>query len=65
MPQTILDWPLVKRGDDHFPVRSLQHLLRARSHPVAVDGSFGPRTEAAVKKFQQSAGLSADGMLSG
>jgi peptidoglycan hydrolase-like protein with peptidoglycan-binding domain len=63
MPQTILDWPLVKRGDDHFPVRSLQDLLCARRHPVAVDGIFGPKTEAAVKKFQQSAGLSADGRV--
>jgi peptidoglycan hydrolase-like protein with peptidoglycan-binding domain len=50
MAQTILDWPLVKKGDDAFPVRSLQHLLRARNHPVTVDGIFGPRTESAVKK---------------
>jgi peptidoglycan hydrolase-like protein with peptidoglycan-binding domain len=63
MPQTILDWPLVKRGDEHFPVRSLQDLLRARGHPVAVDGIFGPKTEAAVKKVQQAAGLAADGKV--
>jgi peptidoglycan hydrolase-like protein with peptidoglycan-binding domain len=59
--ETIPDWPLVTKGDDHFPVRSLQQLLRARNHPVAVDGIFGPQTEAAVKQFQQSAGLAADG----
>ena len=63
MPQTILDWPLVKKGDSAFPVRSLQQLLRARNRPVAVDGIFGPLTEAAVKQFQQSAGLSADGKV--
>ena len=50
-------------GDEHFPVRSLQDLLRARGHPVAVDGIFGPKTEAAVKKFQQAAGLAADGKV--
>src|SRR5918999_632325 len=43
-PDQILPWPLVKRGDRVFPVRPLQQLLRARNHPVAVDGIFGPRT---------------------
>ena len=59
----ILPWPLVKRGQRDFPVRSLQQLLRARNHPVAVDGIFGPNTEAAVKAFQQSKGLAADGIV--
>jgi len=63
MPDPILPWPLVKRPDHAFPVRSLQHLLRARSHPVAVDGNFGPVTENAVKAFQQSRGLNPDGKV--
>jgi len=63
MPDPILPWPLVKRGDNIFPVRSLQDLLRARNHTVAVDGIFGPLTEAAVKAFQQSNGLGADGIV--
>jgi peptidoglycan hydrolase-like protein with peptidoglycan-binding domain len=63
MPDPILPWPLVRRGDDIFPVRPLQQLLRARNHPVAVDGIFGPLTEAAVKAFQQSNGLTADGIV--
>lgn len=62
-PDPIAPWPLVKRGDKIFPVRPLQQLLRARNRPVAVDGNFGPATEAAVKAFQQSAGLSADGIV--
>lgn len=64
MPATqILPWPLVKRrATPIFPVRTLQQLLRARNHPVAVDGIFGPNTEAAVKAFQQSTGLAADGI---
>jgi len=61
--ETIPDWPLVTKGDDRFPVRPLQQLLRARNHPVAVDGIFGPQTESAVKQFQQSAGLAADGQV--
>ncbi len=63
MPDPIQPWPVVRRGDDIFPVRTLQQLLRARSHHVAVDGNFGPATEAAVKAFQQSAGLTADGVV--
>ena len=59
----IAPWPLVKRGDKIFPVRPLQQLLRARNHPVAVDGIFGPITESAVKAFQQSKSLAADGIV--
>ena len=63
MPDPIAPWPLVKRGDNIFPVSSLQDLLRARNHPVAVDGIFGPLTEAAVEAFQQANGLAADGIV--
>ena len=63
MTGTIPDWPLVEKGDEFFPVRTVQHLLRARSQRVAVDGIFGLATESAVKKFQQGAGLSADGKV--
>jgi len=61
--ETIPAWPLVRRGDDRFPVRPLQQLLRARGQAIAVDGIFGPRTEAAVRRFQQGAGLAADGIV--
>jgi len=60
-PDPIQPWPVVKRPTTLFPVRPLQQLLRARGHAVAVDGNFGPQTEAAVKAFQQSKGLTADG----
>jgi peptidoglycan hydrolase-like protein with peptidoglycan-binding domain len=66
MPATqILPWPLVKRrATPIFPVRTLQQLLQARGYNnVAVDGIFGPITEGAVKDFQQSKGLAADGIV--
>ena len=62
-PDPILPWPLVKRGDNGFPVRPLQQLLRARGESVAVDGIFGPNTEDAVEAFQGSHALSADGIV--
>jgi peptidoglycan hydrolase-like protein with peptidoglycan-binding domain len=60
---TILPWPLVSQGAQGHPVPSLQYLLRARGHTVAVDGIFGPRTDAAVRAFQQSKGLAVDGIV--
>ena len=54
-------WPIVQRGHREHPVRTLQHLLRARGHTVAVDGIFGPKTDAAVRAFQREKGLQVDG----
>jgi peptidoglycan hydrolase-like protein with peptidoglycan-binding domain len=56
-------WPLVKQGDQDHPVRTLQYLLRARGHTVAVDGIFGPATDAAVRAFQQEKHLAVDGIV--
>jgi peptidoglycan hydrolase-like protein with peptidoglycan-binding domain/DNA invertase Pin-like site-specific DNA recombinase len=45
-------------------VRALQRRLRAVGvDPGAVDGRFGPLTEAAVQRFQSSQGLVADGIV--
>ena len=59
---TISPWPLVRKGDQEHPVKTLQYLLRARGHTVTVDGIFGPGTDAAVRGFQQQKGLTADGI---
>jgi peptidoglycan hydrolase-like protein with peptidoglycan-binding domain len=45
-------------------VRRLQRALRRSPNlDVVVDGNFGPKTEAAVKGFQQGAGLFVDGIV--
>ncbi|MET0606495.1 MAG: peptidoglycan-binding protein [Beijerinckiaceae bacterium] len=63
MPGSISPFPVVKNGSNGHPIKTLQHLLRARGQSVAVDGAFGPQTEGAVKAFQQSRGLTADGIV--
>jgi peptidoglycan hydrolase-like protein with peptidoglycan-binding domain len=63
MPGSISPWPVVKNGDEEHPIKTLQYLLRAHDHSVTVDGVFGPKTEAAVKAFQTSKGLSANGIV--
>jgi peptidoglycan hydrolase-like protein with peptidoglycan-binding domain len=60
---TLSPFPLVRKGDRDHPVRTLQDLLRARGHGVAVDGIFGPNTDAAVRAFQQQHGLAVDGIV--
>ena len=60
---TISPWPLVKKGHTDHPVQTLQHLLRARGHALTVDGDFGPKTDAAVRAFQDDEGLAVDGIV--
>lgn len=55
---TPADRPLLKRGDKGQWVRNLQKALG-----IAIDGDFGPGTERAVKTFQASKGLTADGKV--
>jgi peptidoglycan hydrolase-like protein with peptidoglycan-binding domain len=63
MSGSISPWPVVKSGSHGHPIKTLQYLLRARGQSVAVDGVFGPDTAAAVKAFQTSHGLTADGIV--
>jgi peptidoglycan hydrolase-like protein with peptidoglycan-binding domain len=58
-----LEWPIEQNGSTGENVRSIQYLLNARGSTLAVDGIFGPLTEAAVRAFQAKNGLSADGIV--
>lgn len=56
-------WSTVSTGSDDALVRGVQYLLRARGHAVTPDGLFGTQTAAAVRAFQSSVGLTADGIV--
>jgi peptidoglycan hydrolase-like protein with peptidoglycan-binding domain len=54
---------MLKSGSSGDEVKMLQRLLMVRGlNPGPVDGIFGPKTEAAVKAYQEKAGLDADGI---
>lgn len=56
--------PLVRTGQRGPVVRVVQHLtVTAGYGPLAVDGMFGPATEAAVKRFQSGHQLAVDGIV--
>jgi peptidoglycan hydrolase-like protein with peptidoglycan-binding domain len=63
MSDPIQPWPLVQQGSQEHPVQTLQYLLRARGHAVTVDGIFGPKTDAAVRAFQNDRHLTVDGIV--
>jgi len=66
-------WPAiivqVKQGSKGDAVRGVQSQFQARnlsgdpSKGLQVDGIFGPKTNAAVRGFQQAAGLAVDGIV--
>jgi hypothetical protein len=50
-------------GQQGWDVAALQFLLSSRGYgPGGFDGSFGPNTDDAVRRFQRAAGLTADGL---
>jgi peptidoglycan hydrolase-like protein with peptidoglycan-binding domain len=60
-------WPLVREGnsdsEESNGVIKVQRLLRHHGVDVAPDHIFGPATAGAVRKFQESRGLDADGIV--
>ena len=57
------DVPLLRRGEHGSAVSTLQCLLRGKGASLAIDGAFGPATEAAVLAFQRNTGLAVDGIV--
>ncbi|HEY0075566.1 MAG TPA: peptidoglycan-binding protein [Abditibacteriaceae bacterium] len=62
----VLVWPHLSRANsgDITNVRMVQLLLRHRGfYKAGIDEVFGPKTEAAIKAFQKTAGLKVDGVV--
>lgn len=63
-PITFTNYQTQRQGSSGAQVTAIQTLLTGAGHsPGAVDGQFGSGTAAAVKAFQSSVGLSADGIV--
>lgn len=58
-----VNYPVVKRGCKGAEVKTVQELLNGWGYGLDVDGSFGKKTEDAVKAFQKRMGLKADGIV--
>src|SRR5688500_4533224 len=50
-------------GQSQETIKQVQEKLSAAGHEVQADGIMGPKTEAALKEFQQSKNLEASGQL--
>ncbi|HEU0298592.1 MAG TPA: peptidoglycan-binding protein, partial [Longimicrobium sp.] len=56
-------WPLVQRGDRGPAVEKLHELLEIAKPGDSGFGIFGPVTEATVREYQRTHGLTADGKV--
>ena len=54
---------LYHAGDHGEPVRDIQRRLTELGFPATPDGSYGPMTTGAVRQFQETRGLSTDGLV--
>jgi peptidoglycan hydrolase-like protein with peptidoglycan-binding domain len=54
----------LRLGDTGSDVRTVQVVMNSQHcGPLVEDGIFGPKTQAAVKKYQGERGLVADGIV--
>ena len=61
--QSVVSDPILTQGASGAAVRELQALLNAKGASLVVDGDFGSVTKAAVVRFQQQNGLTANGIV--
>lgn len=54
---------VAKLGDNSPYIADLQQMLVRKGWKIATDGTFGPKTEQAVKEFQQKNGLKVTGQI--
>ncbi len=59
------NWPAVQEGNTGVVVEVLQYLLNEHGASLTADGSDGPLTTAALMTFQQTAGITVDGIANG
>ena len=53
--------PALKSGTTGKQVKAMQALLTGYGYRCSVDGSFGPATDKALRRYQQAHGLTVDG----
>lgn len=58
-----LELPVLKKGAKGEHVRALQALLVGYGYKITVDGSFGAKTDNAVRCYQEDNDLAADGSV--
>lgn len=62
--QGAAELPVIRIGSEGGAVTLLQELLESQSYRTGgVDGKFGSKTEQAVKRYQTTFGLVADGIV--
>ena len=60
-----IELTVLKKGSKGKQVKTLQRLLNAFGHNLDVDGSFGSLTYSALRSYQKSNNLEADGICGG
>ena len=64
LAKSLLPTSALRSGSRGPEVTLLQEILKSKGFdPGAIDGKFGPKTEAAVRKFQGARGLAVDGIV--
>ena len=53
----------ISYGSSGEDVRKLQQTLNSLGFNLSVDGQFGPKTQSAVRSYQQKNGLAVDGIV--